>query len=59
MRIEDFNGIEAMGVNCNPKCGGCKCGKCPLGRKDSTLREKNEFNLIEKVLEWKEDHWFA
>ena len=48
-----------MDVECNPKFGGCKCGKSSLGGKDSTLREEGEFNLIEKVLEWKEDHWFA
>ena len=54
VRIEDFYNIEAMGIECNPKCGGCKCGKCQLGGKNFTL-----INLIEKGLEWKGDHWIA
>ena len=51
VRIEDFYSIEAMGVECNPKCGGCKCGKYPLGGKGFTLKEERELNLIEKALE--------
>ena len=59
MRIEDFYCIEAMSVECNPKCSNCKSGKCPLGGKDFTLQEDRKFNLIEKGLEWKKDHWIA
>ena len=59
VRIEDFDCIEAISVECNPKCGSCKCGKCSLDGKDFTLREEREFILIEKGLEWKENHWIA
>ena len=48
-----------MSVECNPKCGGCKYRKCPLGGKYFTLKEEREFNLIEKGLKWKGDHWVA
>ena len=51
MKIEDFYSIEAMGEECNPKCGDYKCGKYPLGGKDFTLKEERELNLIEKALE--------
>ena len=54
VRIEDFYSIEAMGIECNHKCGGCKCRKCQLGGKIFTL-----INVIEKGLEWKGDHWVA
>ena len=36
-RIDDFFNAELLGVECNPKCGGCKCGKCPPGGKQYTL----------------------
>ena len=25
---------EALGVECNPKCGSCRCGTCPIGGKE-------------------------
>lgn len=57
--IEDFYNIEAMGVNCNPKCGGCKCGRCPIGGKDYTLKEERELNMIDQGLTHQGDHWLA
>lgn len=47
-----------MGVEWNPKCGSCKCCKCPLGAKEFTLKKKNP-DLIEKESELKADHWIA
>ena len=35
VNIDDFYTIEALGVQCKPKCGGCKCGKCSLGAKEN------------------------
>ena len=29
---------ESIGAECNPKCGGCQCGKCPLGTKQMPHR---------------------
>ena len=29
-RIEDFYNMENLGIQCMPRCGGCKCGKCSL-----------------------------
>ena len=57
--IEDFFQIEEMGVSCNPKCGGCKCGKCPIGSKEYTIKEERELALIESGLKHKGDHWEA
>ena len=39
-RIEDFYNIENLGIECRPRCGECKCGKCSLGSKTSQLRKK-------------------
>ncbi|XP_071948686.1 uncharacterized protein [Antedon mediterranea] len=39
-----------MGVNCQPKCGSCRCGKCPSGAQKYTLKEERELKLIEDNL---------
>ena len=46
--VEDFYNIENLGIECNPRCGGCKCGKCSLGSKNYTIKEDKELALIEK-----------
>ena len=48
--IEDFCTIEALGIQCKPRCGGCKCEKCSLGAKDYTIQEERELELIERNL---------
>ena len=40
--IEDFYSNESLGVSCEPKCGGCKCGECPMGGKQYTLQQERE-----------------
>ena len=40
--VEDFYNMEGLGVACSPRCGGCKCGKCPIGTSDYTLQEERE-----------------
>lgn len=47
VNIEDFYIIEAFGVQCKSRCGGCKCGKCFLGVKDYIIQEERELELIE------------
>ena len=42
--IDDFYTIEALGVQCNPRCWDCKCGKCSLGAKDYTIKEEENWN---------------
>ena len=37
VKIEDFYSIESLGVECTPRCGGCRCGRCPLGAKNYSL----------------------
>ena len=46
-----------MGVECNPKCGGCKCGKCAPGGKGLTLKEERELANIDKNLAFVDDHF--
>lgn len=41
---------DSIGAACSPKCGGCKCGKCPPGGKEMTLREERDFEKIKECL---------
>ena len=56
-RIDEFFKTEELGVACNPRCGGCKCGNCSPGSHNYTLKEERELSLIESNLQHKEDHW--
>ena len=60
-RVEDFYEIENLGIECTPRCGGCKCGKCSLRSKDFTIKEEKELKLIEAKLEYnrEEKRWIA
>ena len=61
VNVEDFYTIEALGVQCKPKCGGCKCRKCSLGAKDYTIQEERELELIERNLSFnsEDNSWTA
>ena len=61
IRIEEFYSIEALGVACTPKCGGCICGKCQAGGKNMTLLEEKEHDMIKEGLIFDESakRWMA
>ena len=50
VRIEDFYNMENLGIQCKPRCDGCKCGRCSLGSNAYTIKEEKELALIEKNL---------
>ena len=55
--LSEFFTIESLGVECNPKCGSCRCGKCAIGGKNYTLKEERELALIKNNLTFVDDHW--
>ena len=59
--VEDVYNIENLGIECTPRCGGCKCGRCPLGSKNYTVKEEKELALIEKNLDYDKEakRWIA
>ena len=57
--IQDFYDIESLGVSCSPKCGGCKCGRCPIGSNPYTIREERELKLIDDGLKLDGNTWYA
>ena len=60
-RLEDFYAIEQLGIECQPKCGNCKCGTCHLGGKNMSIEEEKEAELIEHNLLYDADQkvWIA
>ena len=58
---ESFFEIESLGVQCSPKCGGCKCGTCHPGGSNMTLKEEEEYNLINSQISFnpKRGRWLA
>ena len=61
VKIDDFYNIENLGVECNPRCGSCKCGKCAIRSKNYTIKEERELALIEKNLSYDKqtNRWIA
>ncbi|XP_071944795.1 uncharacterized protein [Antedon mediterranea] len=57
--LDSFIKMAGMGVQCNPQCGSCRCGRCPVGAKEYTLKEERELALIEKNLKFCGSHWIA
>ena len=51
-KIEDFYNMENLGIQCKPRCGGYKCGRCSLGSNTYTIKEEKELALIEKNLSY-------
>jgi len=60
-KIEDFYHMENLGIQCKPRCGGCKCGRCSLGSNTYTIKEEKELAFILKNLshDAKEQFWTA
>ena len=54
-KVEDFFTIENMGIECNPRCGECRCGKCSF-KDQLSVREQREMNLINEGLRYDNDN---
>ena len=42
---------EELGTESTPRCGNCKCGKCPLPGHSLSFREEQELHMIRSNLE--------
>ena len=58
-RVEDFYAMENIGIKCRPRCGSCKCRKCHLGGKNTSLKEERGYKLNEENLDYmpKKNKW--
>ena len=57
-RAENFITGEELGTECHPRCGGCKCGKCPLPGHDLSFKEEQERHMIRSGLKYDEQNKF-
>ena len=51
-RIESFVQGEELGTEVNPRCGGCRCNKCPIVGHSYSFKEEQELKLIQENLEY-------
>ena len=52
---------QSLGTIVEPRCGGCKCSKCPIPGMKYSFKEQQEYDLIQKNLFYDEDQrrWFT
>ena len=55
-RVNKFIEGEEMGTETNPRCGGCRCGKCPVRGHTYSFQERQELRIIQKNLEYDEQN---
>ena len=48
--ILEFFQEESIGVECSPRCGGCRCGKCATGSKQMSLKHKREYEHFKSLM---------
>ena len=53
---ENFIAGERLGTEVNPKCGGCKCGKCPVVGHTYSFQEEQELKMIKGNLSYDADN---
>ena len=52
---DHFFKAELLGVAVEPKCGGCKCSKCPIPGAKFSFKEQQEYDVIQNNLFYKEE----
>ena len=52
VRIDYFYHTENLGIECNPKCGACKCAKCHVGGKEMSIQDEREMKMIESNMSY-------
>ena len=48
--ILNFFNDEQIGVQCEPKCGDCRCGGCILGSKQMSIRDEKEYDKFKSLM---------
>ena len=50
--VNTFIQGEQLGTETHPKCGACKCGKCPIPGHTYSFKEEQELQLIQSKLRY-------
>ena len=45
--ILEFFQEESIGVECTPRCEGCRCGKCATGSKQMSLKKGRRVQILQ------------
>ena len=53
--ISDFFHTEQLGTVVEPRCGSCRCGRCPVPGSRYSFREESELKIIEENLSYDEN----
>lgn len=53
--LDRFVKSEELGCETTPRCGGCKCGKCPINGHTYSFKEQQELDLIRGNLSFSPD----
>ena len=51
-QVENFIYGEEIGTEITPRCGSCRCGKCPTVGHTYSFKEEQELKLIQENLEY-------
>ena len=51
-QVENFICGEEIGTEITPRCGSCRCGKCPTVGHTYSFKEEQELKLIQENLEY-------
>ena len=55
--MDSFYKLENLGTIVEPRCGACKCGKCPIPGSRYSHREEGELKLIRDSLWHNGQRW--
>ena len=55
-QIENFIRGEELGTETSPRCGGCRCNKCPNVGHTYSFKEEQELKMIQDNLEYDEQN---
>ena len=53
-QIDKFVQGEELATETTPRCGGCRCGKCPIAGHTYSFKEEQELKIIRENLEYDE-----
>ena len=48
--ILNFFNEEQIGIQCEPRCGDCRCGGCIIGSKQMSIREEKEYEKFKTLM---------
>ena len=51
----EFFHEENIGVECNPRCGGCRCGRCAIGAKQMSIKDEKDYEYFKSLMHLEEE----